>query len=106
MEYTIGHTGDDVTIDLSGTAGRTPQVLEALHECLEGRCGCPTDQSERLAGMDIATAEDQIRVTLRPGEGATLDTDAVRSGVEYTVRNAAFQRSGLFLGHLPPTRAP
>jgi hypothetical protein len=88
MEYRIGHTGDEVTIDLSGTAGRTPQVLEALHECQEGRCGCPTDQYERLAGMDIATTEDQIRVTLRPREGATLDTDAVRSCVEYTVQQA------------------
>jgi hypothetical protein len=88
MEYKIGHTGDEVTIDLSGTAGRTPQVLEALHECQEGQCGCLTDQYERLAGMDIATAEDQIRVTLRPHEGATLDTDAVRSCVEYTVQQA------------------
>ena len=88
MEYTIGQTGDEVTIDLSGTAGRTPQVLEALHECREGRCACPTDQYERLAGMDIATTDDEIRVTLRPREGATLDTDAVRSCVEYTVQQA------------------
>jgi len=36
MKYTIGQTGDEVTIDLSGTVGRTPQVLEALHECTGG----------------------------------------------------------------------
>jgi hypothetical protein len=88
MKYTIGQTGDEVTIDLSGTAGRTPQVLEALHKCQEGRCACPTDQYERLAGMDIATTDDEIRVTLRPREGATLDTDAVRLCVEYTVQQA------------------
>lgn len=88
MEYTIGHAGDEVTIDLSGTAGRTPQVLGALHECQEGRCGCPTDQYEQLAGMDIATTEDQIRVTLRPRQGAALDTDAVRACMEYTVQQA------------------
>jgi len=38
--------------------------------------------------MDIATTDDEIRVTLRPREGATLDTDAVRLCVEYTVQQA------------------
>jgi hypothetical protein len=52
MDYRIGHTDDEVTIDLSGTAGRNPQVLKALRECQEGRCGCPTNQYEQLA--DIA----------------------------------------------------
>jgi hypothetical protein len=63
-------------------------VLEALQECQEGRCGCPTDQYERLAGMDFATPDDEIRVTLRPRGGAALDTDAVRSCVEYMVQQA------------------
>lgn len=56
MDYKIGHVGDDeVTIDLVDTTDRARQVLEALQECQEGRCRCPTDQYERLAGMDIAT---------------------------------------------------
>jgi len=38
--------------------------------------------------MDIATTDDEIRVTLRPRERATLDTDAVRLCVEYTVQQA------------------
>jgi hypothetical protein len=32
--------------------------------------------------------QDQIRVTLRPRDGAALDTNAVRSCVEYTVQQA------------------
>lgn len=88
MDYTIGHAGDDVTIDLVGTTDHAPQVIEALQECQEGRCGCPTDQYERLASMDIAATGDEIQVTLRPREGARLDTDALRSCLEYTVQQA------------------
>ena len=72
MDYKIGHAGDDeVTIDLVDTTDRAPQVLEALQECQEGRCRCPTDQYERLAGMDIATRGGAIRVRLRPRGGTS-----------------------------------
>jgi hypothetical protein len=89
MDYKIGHAGDDeVTIDLVDTADRAPQVLEALQECQEGRCRCPTDQYERLAGMDIATRGGAMRVRLRPRAGVRLEMDALRLCLEYTVQRA------------------
>jgi hypothetical protein len=89
MDYKIGHAGDDeVTIDLVDTADRASQVLEALQECQEGRCRCPTDQYERLAGMDIARRGGAMRVRLRPRAGERLDMDALRLCLEYTVQRA------------------
>ena len=89
MDYQIGHAGDDeVTTDLVDTAEGAPQVLEALQECQEGRCRCPTDQYERLAGMDIATRGGAMRVRLRPRAGKRLDMDALRLCLDYTGQRA------------------
>ena len=53
MRYNITEDGEAVEIHVQDTGERAPQVLASLQECQEGRCGCPTDQYDRLASIEV-----------------------------------------------------
>jgi hypothetical protein len=44
----------------------TPQVLASLRHCQHGRCGCLTDQYDRLEDMTIHTNSDNLTLRLHP----------------------------------------
>jgi hypothetical protein len=59
-----------------------------MQDCQQGRCGCPTDQYDRLAGMDVAATDDKVTVRLRPRSGERFDADELRACLDYTTAQA------------------
>ena len=88
MRYEITEHDSDVEIRVQDAAGRTSQVLTSMQDCQQGRCGCPTDQYDRLAGMDVAATDDEVTVRLLPKTGERFDTDELRACLDYTIAQA------------------
>lgn len=88
MRYEITEDDNDVEIRLQQTGEHTPQLLAALEDCQQGRCGCPTEQYERLEDMSINTSVDELTIRLHPHDGQRLDTGELRACLDYTVTQA------------------
>jgi len=88
VRYEIIEHETDVEIQVSDTAGRTPQVLQSMQGCRAGRCGCPTDQFDRLAGMDVTAGGDEVTLRLQPLPGQHLDLEQLRACMDLTIASA------------------
>jgi len=88
MRYVINEHEADVEIQVLDATGRTSQVLQSMRECQAGRCGCPTDQYDRLTGMDVNAADGEVTVRLQPLTGQRLDLEQLRAGLDYTIAAA------------------
>ena len=60
------------------------QLLQALQECAEGRCTCPSNQYEKLQKIDIAPLDGVIEVSLVPRDGESIDRAEIDRCLEYT----------------------
>jgi hypothetical protein len=88
MRYEINEHEPDVEIHVSGAAGRSTQLLESMRECQAGHCGCPTDQYDKLAAIDVHADEEEITLRLHPLPGQRLDPEQLRACLDYTTTNA------------------
>lgn len=59
-------------------------LMEALQECAESRCTCPTPQYQKLQAVEIRQGPDAVNVTLTAKAGETIDRLAIDSCLEYT----------------------
>ena len=88
MHYDITEDGGDVEIRIQDADDHAPQVLAALQECQHGRCGCPTDQYDRLEGMTVANHLDELTIRLHPRHGQRFDTHQLETCLNYTLIEA------------------
>jgi hypothetical protein len=85
MRYEVNEHETDVEIQVSDAAGRISRVLQSMRECQAGQCGCPTNQYDRLAGMDVHAGGDEVTVLLRPLPDQRLDVEQLRVCLDYTI---------------------
>ena len=85
MHYELVEHGTTVEVRVSGAADHEPELLESLRDCQSGRCGCPTDQYDRLAAMDVETGDGAVTVRLQPLSGERLDPEELRACLDYTL---------------------
>ena len=88
MRYEIVQKDQAVEIQVRDTAGQTSTLLESLRDCAEGRCGCPTDQDDRLAALEVTATDDEVTVRLRPRVGEHLDPVDLHACLDYTLAQA------------------
>lgn len=88
MRYQITERNDDVEIRIQQTADHAPAVLASLQDCQQGRCGCPTDQYDRLENMAIQTGADELTIRLHPHDGQRFDTTEIQACLDYTITQA------------------
>jgi hypothetical protein len=91
MRYEIVEMGAAVDIEVHDAAGQAPTLLRSMQDCAQGHCGCPTDQYERLAEMEMHPTADGVTLQLRSRPGQHLDQDALRRCLDYTLAQAAPQ---------------
>jgi hypothetical protein len=60
-------------------------LLDAFGECRAGRCSCPTDEYEKLAGMDVRVDQDRITLRLEAKPEEALDPSAIAACLDHTV---------------------
>lgn len=88
MRYEITQSGPDIEIHLSTAAGQASWLLQSLQDCRSGQCGCPTDQYDKLAAMEIGAGGDEVTVRLHPLPGERLDPDQIQACLDYTTTAA------------------
>lgn len=54
-----------MSIRVTDMADRQAKLLEAFAECQAGHCTCPTDEYQKVAGMDVRSAADEITLWRR-----------------------------------------
>ena len=89
IEFKVVASGDALRIGITGLGDRKPEVLNALQECAQGRCTCPTSQYEKLQSVDVTAGAEDIQVALVPKAGETIDREAIDRCLEYTAAQAA-----------------
>jgi len=87
-EYRVSATGTTVAIQITGVGERQDELLQALGECQEGRCSCPTDEYEKVAAMEVQPGQDRIDIRLGAKPGTSLDTSEIEACLDYTVQRA------------------
>lgn len=88
MRYQVTERESDVEIRVSDAAGHTTELLQSMRECQSGQCGCPTDQYDKLAAMDVDAGEDEVTVRLQPQAGERLDPEAIEACLDFTTKLA------------------
>ncbi len=82
--YRIEESESAVSIELTEVAGQQEQLLGAFAACQRGQCTCPTDEYQKLAGMDIEQRDDELRLELEPKPGEKFDLSEIAACLDYT----------------------
>lgn len=88
MRYEVNEHESEVEIHVSDAAGHTSELLRSMHACQTGSCGCPTDQYDKLAAMEVDEGADEVTVRLQPLPGEHLDAEQVKACLDYTITQA------------------
>lgn len=88
MRYEVEDREPDIEIRVVGAGGQASRLLESMQECRSGRCGCPTDQYDKLEAMDVDAGEGVVTVRLHPLPGERLDLGQIRTCLDYTTMRA------------------
>jgi len=83
--YRMEQGPQGIAIELTDVAGRREELLAAFEECQSGQCTCPTDEYQKMAGMDVGSTDDEIVLRLAAKPGARLDVDEISACLDYTV---------------------
>ncbi len=83
--YRIEQDRQGIAIELTGVASRQEELLDAFGACQSARCSCPTDEFKKIAGMDVASTDDEIVLRLAAKPGARFDADEISTCLDYTV---------------------
>ena len=92
VKFKVFDSGEGLQIKIDELAGKQSAVLNALQECAEGRCTCPTSQYEKLQSVEMTPGRDEIRVALIPKAGEVIDRQAIEKCLEYTAGEAERKR--------------
>ncbi|MBF0379704.1 MAG: hypothetical protein HQL69_01725 [Magnetococcales bacterium] len=88
MKYKLNNHKDGVEITVDGvTSQQNQKMLNEFQACSEGRCGCPTDEYQKLDSLEVKLADDgQIILELKPKSGEVFDQGEINKCLEYTSR--------------------
>jgi hypothetical protein len=87
--YRITPSGDGISVELTGIGDSQDELLAAFGDCQNGQCSCPTDEYEKLEGMDLESYDDGIAIHLHAKPGQEFDTEEIATCVEYTVHRTS-----------------
>ncbi len=80
----ITATQNGVEVDITDVQGKEEQLLEAFHECSEGRCTCPTEEYKKMESLEVTDSDDAIQLSLKAKEGEQIDTKEIEKCLDYT----------------------
>lgn len=86
MKYTVNEHEKGVDIFVEGVGNKKEKLLEAFHECQEGRCSCPTEEYKKLESLDIERDDHNIRLHLKTKQGQKINKTEIEKCLDYTSR--------------------
>ena len=98
--FRIEQDESDLAIEVAATGASQQHLVQAFGDCQAGRCGCPTNEYEKLAAMEILRMDNVVRLRLQPRTGETFDIDEIATCLDYTTAKVA-QAQPAAEGHDP-----
>jgi hypothetical protein len=83
--YRVEDQPEGVAIQVTEVAGRQRQLLEAFQECQSGHCTCPTDEYQKVAGMQLTAGADEVVLRLQAKPGTRFVTTEISSCLDHTI---------------------
>jgi hypothetical protein len=83
-KFTVMEGAAKLRIRIEDVGSKQDQLINALQECAEGRCTCPTNQYEKLDAIEVVPGDAAVDVTLTPKAGESIDRLAIDRCLEYT----------------------
>jgi hypothetical protein len=83
--YRVQDQPQGVAIQVTEVAGRQRQLLDAFQECQSGHCTCPTEEYQKVAGMQVTEGADEITLHLQAKPGTQLDTGEISACLDHTI---------------------
>lgn len=90
MNYTIKNDQGNLQILLQVPQEKSQAVLDSFSQCQQGKCGCPTNQYEKLEVMNVTQKDTSIVVSLKPKAGYRLNEPEIRKCLDYTLERINF----------------
>lgn len=88
MKARMNSNAKGVAIDITELDVDRDRLLGALDECRQGRCGCPTDQYDKVERVEFdASAAGGLRINIDARDGETLDTAELEKCLAWTADN-------------------
>ena len=84
MKYKIDEVGDGIDIKIDDLDGKQETLLEALQQCQQGRCSCPTDEYKKLESLDIKQTENGLKLHLKSTSGTQFDKNEINRCLDHT----------------------
>ena len=84
MKAKIATKQNGIQIDVEDVKDKKEVLLEAFHECSEGRCTCPTEEYKKLESLDIRDGDDTIQLVLKVRPGEQIETKEIEKCLDYT----------------------
>jgi len=84
MKYQIDQKDRGLKIAVTGAEGQEDQLAQNFAACQAGNCDCPTEEYQKLAGMEIEQQSGKITLSLTAKEGERLDPEEVGRCLEFT----------------------
>lgn len=82
--FNITPRSTGVSIRLQGVGEEKAALLESFEECASGTCGCPTNEYDKVASMEVHSDADAITIELRTRPGEIIDEASVSDCLQYT----------------------
>jgi hypothetical protein len=86
MKYDIKQSKDQIKIHVQDVGKKKEELFDAFSLCQQGKCGCPTDEYQKLVFMSIDERENSITLKLVPKEGQDLDLAELEKCLNYTIK--------------------
>ena len=83
--YRVEDQPEGVAIQVTEVAGRQRQLLEAFQACRLGHCTCPTDEYQKVAGMEVTAGADEVVLRLQAKPGTRFVTTEISSCLDHTI---------------------
>ena len=86
--YEITKQTDGVAIHLTEVGDGEQDLLDAFDACRQGNCSCPTDEYQKVAGMEVAESADSIAIQLKAKPGSEFDATELAACLDHTIQKA------------------
>lgn len=94
MKHEISKHSDGLDIKINGADADKQQLVEAFHECQEGRCSCPTQEYKKLEDLRIEATDSGITLRLKSKSGTQFEQAEIERCLEYTEQRSKAAKPG------------
>lgn len=88
MKYKIETDSEKLAISIDEVKGKKTKLMQALQECSEGRCTCPTPEFDKLESMQVKEDGDSVQIELKPKRDQQLKPVDIEKCVQHTIHQA------------------